>query len=193
MTRDYFKVKGKVVRENGNPLPGVEISAIDNPVTETSDKNGRFVISDVREGALLEFSLQGYKTYYLSTLYEVAFNMEVTIELMKDIIRDKDDIYVKAETMPQYPGGDEELRKFIITNVNYPQTAREQKVRGTVIVRFVVNTKGYIENVELLRGVFPALDTEVLRAIGKLERFIPGSQGGKPVKVYYTLPITFAF
>jgi hypothetical protein len=96
-TRDYFKVKGQVVRENGKPLPGVEISATDNPVTEISDKEGRFEIEDVREGALLEFSLPGYKTYYLSTLYEVAFNMEMTIELTKDNIREKDDIYVKAE------------------------------------------------------------------------------------------------
>jgi len=96
-TRDYFKVKGQVVRENSKPLPGVKISATDNPVTEISDKEGRFEIEDVREGALLEFSLPGYKTYYLSTLYEVAFNMEMTIELPKDNIREKDDIYVKAE------------------------------------------------------------------------------------------------
>jgi beta-lactamase regulating signal transducer with metallopeptidase domain len=84
MTRDYFKVKGMVVRENGKPLPGAKINATDNPVTETSDKEGRFVIEDVREGALLEFSLQGYKTYYLSTSFEVAFNTELTIELKKD-------------------------------------------------------------------------------------------------------------
>jgi hypothetical protein len=84
MTRDYFKVKGKVVRENGKPLQGVRISASDNPVNVTSDREGRFLIEDVREGALLEFSLPGYKSYYLSTLYEVAFNEELTIELSKE-------------------------------------------------------------------------------------------------------------
>jgi len=86
MTRDYFKVKGMVVQENGKPLPGAKISATDNPVTEISDKEGRFEIEDVREGALIEFSLPGYKTYYLSTLYEVAFNLEMTIELIKENI-----------------------------------------------------------------------------------------------------------
>jgi hypothetical protein len=91
-TRDYYKVKGRVVRENGKPLSGVKISASDNPETVTSDKGGRFVIEDVREDALLEFSLPGYETYYLSTLFEVAFNEELTIELKKDNIRDKDDI-----------------------------------------------------------------------------------------------------
>jgi len=84
MTRDYFKVKGQVVRENGKPLSGVEISATDNPVTEISDKEGRFEIEDVREGALLEFSLPRYQTYYLSTSFEVAFNTELTIKLQKD-------------------------------------------------------------------------------------------------------------
>jgi hypothetical protein len=87
MTRDYYKVKGRVVRESGKPLPGVKISATDNPVTETSDKDGRFLIEDVREGALLEFSLQGFKPYYLSTAFEVAFNTELTIELKKDNVR----------------------------------------------------------------------------------------------------------
>jgi TonB family protein len=193
MTRDYYKVKGKTVMESGKPLPGVKVSATDNPVTEISDKDGRFLLEDVREGALLEFSLQGYKPYYLSTAFEVAFTTELTIELRKDDVREKDDIYVKAEIMPQYPGGDAELRKFIVTNVNYPEAVREQKAKGTVIVRFVVNKKGNIEDVEILQRVHPALDTEVLRVVGKLGQFIPGSQGGKPVDVYYTLPVTFAF
>jgi hypothetical protein len=84
MTRDYFKVKGKVVGENGKSLPGVKISSTDNPVSETSDKEGRFLIEDVREDAFLEFSLPGFKPYYLSTKFEVAFNEEMTIKLEKD-------------------------------------------------------------------------------------------------------------
>jgi beta-lactamase regulating signal transducer with metallopeptidase domain len=83
MTRDYFKVKGKVVRENGKPLPGVRISASENPASVTSDKEGRFILTDVREDSLLEFSLPGFNTTYISTLFEVAFNEELTIELKK--------------------------------------------------------------------------------------------------------------
>ena len=83
MTRDYYIVKGRVVHENGEPLSGVKISATDKPVPETSDKEGRFVIEDVRDGAMLEFSLQGYKTYYLSTSFGVAFNTELTVKLEK--------------------------------------------------------------------------------------------------------------
>ena len=192
MTRDYFKVKGRVVRENGKPLPGVKISVTDNPVTEISDKKGRFEIEDVREGALLEFLLPGYKTYYLSTLWEVAFNLEMTIELMKDNIREKDDIYETPEQMPQYPGGDMELLKFIATNAQYPEAAKLEKAEGRVIVRFIVNTKGKVKEAEVMEGVHPVLNAEALRVVNMLKRFIPGSHGGKPVNVYYTLPITFS-
>lgn len=83
-TRDYYKVKGKVIGESSKPLSGVTISASENPVKVISDKEGRFVIEDVREDALLEFSLSGYKPYYLSTSFEVAFNTELTIKLEKD-------------------------------------------------------------------------------------------------------------
>jgi TonB family protein len=190
MTRDFYKVKGNVVNKNGKPLSGVSVSVTDNPAKEISDKNGRFVIEDVKENAMLEFSLSGYKPYYLVTS-GVVFTIDLTIELQKENVREKDDIYVTAEKMPQYPGGEMELRKFIATNMNYPEEARAQKAEGVVIVRFVVNTKGNIEDVEILQRVHPAIDAEVLRIVGKLDRFIPGSQGGNPVDVYYTLPITF--
>lgn len=190
MTRDFYKVKGTVVNKKGKPLSGVSVSATDNPVKEISDKEGRFVIEDVRANTMLEFSLPGYRPYYLAT-GSVAFTMDLTIELEKNNVPEKD-VYVKAEIMPQYPGGDAELRKFIITNVNYPEAAREQKAKGTVIVRFVVNTKGNVEDVQILQRVHPAIDAEVLKIVGKLQQFIPGSQGGKPVKVYYTVPVTFA-
>ena len=118
--------------------------------------------------------------------------MELTIDLEKENKREEDDVYETAEIMPQYPGGEMELRKFVARNINYPEAARAQRAEGVVIVRFVVNTRGNIEDVELLQKVHPAIDTEVLRIIGKLDRFVPGSQGGRLVDVYYTLPIAFS-
>lgn len=83
MTRDYYTVKGKVVRENGRPLSGVAISVSDEPVRAISDKEGRFVIDDVRENALLTLSHKGYKPYYQHTSF-VPFTAELTIKLEKD-------------------------------------------------------------------------------------------------------------
>jgi beta-lactamase regulating signal transducer with metallopeptidase domain len=83
MTRDYYTVKGKVVREDGRPLPGVEISISDEPVRAISDKEGRFIINDVKENALLMLSLKGYKPYYQHTSF-VPFTTELTVKLEKD-------------------------------------------------------------------------------------------------------------
>ena len=190
MTRDYYKVKGTVINEKGEPLPGVKITATDNPLTEISDKNGRYEIRDVREGALLEFSLPKYESYFLSTLYEVAYNIDLTIPLQKESSPDNE-IYEVAERMPQYPGGENALLMFIAHNTNYPETAKLQKVQGKVIVRFIINKEGNVENASILKSVFPALDIEAIRVVSKLERFTPGYIGGKPVNVYYMLPITF--
>jgi TonB family protein len=189
-TRDFYKVKGTVVSKNEKPLPGVSVSATDNPAKEISDKDGHFVILDVRENVMLEFSLPGYKPYYLATNGAV-FTTELKIELEEDNAPAKDDIYFIVEKMPQYPGGEMELKKFIATNLNYPEAARTQKAEGVVIVRFVVNTKGNVEDVKIIHKVHPALDTEVLRVVSKLEKFIPGSQRGTLVNVYYDLPVTF--
>ncbi len=192
MTRDYFKVNGRVVGEKDKPLSGVKISASDNPEIATSDKEGSFVIEDVKEGALLEFSFPGYKTYYLSTLYEVAFNEKLTIELEKNGAPEKMDAYETAEKMPQYLGGDMELLKFIANNTQYPEAAKLDKAEGRVIIRFIVNTQGNVEKASVLKGIHPALDNEALRVVNMLKGFTPGSQGGKPINVYYNLPITFS-
>jgi hypothetical protein len=83
MTSDFYKVKGIVVNRKGKPLAGVSVSITDKPEKEISDKNGRFVIEAVRENAMLEFSLPGYKPYYLATNGAV-FTTEMKIELGKD-------------------------------------------------------------------------------------------------------------
>ena len=191
MTKDFFKVRGKVVGENEKPLSGVKVSFSGNPTIVISDKDGRFLIQDVRDNTMLEFSLPEYKPYYLATGGAV-FTNEMKIELEKENGTEKNEIYKTAEKMPQYPGGDMELNKFIAMNVIYPEAARTQKAEGVVIVRFVVNTNGNIEDAQIVQKVHPDLDAEVLRVVSKLERFIPGSQGGRPVNVYYILPITFA-
>ncbi len=97
------------------------------------------------------------------------------IELEKDNVPEKDVFFI-TDKMPQYPGGEMELNKFIAENLQYPEEARAQKAEGVVIVRFVVTSKGKAEDALILQSVHPAIDAEVLRIVGKLDRFIPGSQ-----------------
>jgi len=116
--------------------------------------------------------------------------LSVKLELPRKVL--KDDVYVTAEKMPQYPGGNRELLKYVATTMNYPEAAKIDKAEGRVIIRFIVNTEGNIEDIMVLQSVHPALDAEALRVINTLKGFTPGYQGGKPVKVYNLVPITFS-
>jgi TonB family protein len=104
----------------------------------------------------------------------------------------KDDGYVMVQEMPQYPGGEVELLRFINTNTNYPEPAKAEKIEGRVIVRFIVNNDGNAEEPVVLKGVNPLLDAEASRVVGLLKGFKPGYVGGKPVNTYYMIPVTFS-
>ena len=104
----------------------------------------------------------------------------------------KDDTYVMAEKMPQYPGGDVELLNFIKNNTIYPEAAKADKKEGRVIIRFVINKNGNTEDPVILKGVSPMLDAEAIRVVNILKGFSPGTLGGNPVNVYYMVPVNFS-
>ena len=100
-------------------------------------------------------------------------------------------IFTVVEEMPKFPGGDAELLKFISKSIRYPVIAQENGIQGRVICSFVVNRDGSIVDAQVLRGVDPSLDKEELRVINSMPKWSPGKQRGKPVRVKYTVPITF--
>ena len=100
-------------------------------------------------------------------------------------------VYEAAEVPPQYPGGESELLMTIAKNLKYPEKAQKENQQGIVIVRFVVNTKGEVGNPSIARGVSQEIDAEAIRVISTIGKFTPGTIGGKPVSVYYTVPIRF--
>jgi protein TonB len=93
--------------------------------------------------------------------------------------------------MPQFPGGEEELMKFLKNNITYPQMAKENGVQGTVYVTFEVSSKGKVINSKILRGIGSGCDEEALRVVKKMPVWKPGKQNGKSVNVQYNLPIKF--
>jgi len=99
--------------------------------------------------------------------------------------------YTIVEQMPEYPGGEDALRKYLSTAVKYPRIATENGVQGKVFVNFVVDKNGSISNVKVLRGVDSALDQEAVRVIKAMPKWIPGKQNGETVRVSYTIPINF--
>lgn len=99
--------------------------------------------------------------------------------------------FVVVEEMPVFPGGERELLKYIMEHTQYPEIAKENNIQGRVIVRFCVTSKGGVNQVSILKGVDPELDAEAIRVVNTLPAFKPGKQGGKPVPVWYMVPITF--
>jgi TonB family protein len=101
------------------------------------------------------------------------------------------EIFVVVEEMPVFNGGDTALMKFINENVQYPASAKEKNITGRVIIRFAVMAKGNVDKISVLKGVDPDLDAEAIRVVKALPEWIPGKQGGKPVNVWYSVPISF--
>jgi len=97
----------------------------------------------------------------------------------------------KAEQMPEYPGGDEALIKFIRENLKYPASAAQAGVEGRVTVRFVVDKKGNVTDATVIRGLNQACDDEAMRIINLMPRWKPGKQDGEKVAVYFVLPIVY--
>ena len=96
-----------------------------------------------------------------------------------------------VEQMPQFPGGDAALMKYISSNLNYPTVAAENGIQGRVILRFVVSKTGSIENIQVLRSPDPSLEKEAIRVVKSMPKWVPGKQNGVNVPVYFTLPVTF--
>jgi TonB family protein len=103
-----------------------------------------------------------------------------------------DGAYQKVDVMPVYPGGNEALLKYIIDSTHYPKDAKIQNIQGKVLVRFVVNANGSVQDVSVLKGVSPSLDTESVRIVKTLPKFKPAELEGKTVPVWYVIPIQFA-
>lgn len=102
-----------------------------------------------------------------------------------------DEVYTSVDRMPLFPGGEAALMMFVRDNISYPSIAEEKNIQGKVIVQFVVDTTGQVGEVKVVRSVDPDLDREAVRVVKTLPPFTPGSRLGKPVNVWFTLPVNF--
>ncbi len=96
-----------------------------------------------------------------------------------------------VQEMPEFPGGDSERINFLAKNTAFPTMATQSNIQGTVYVQFVVDTKGNITDVKVLRGIGGGCDEEAIRVIKMMPQWHPGRQNGKPVRVLYNMGITF--
>ena len=102
-----------------------------------------------------------------------------------------ENVFIAVEVMPEFPGGATAMMEYLSKSVKYPSDALVVKIAGKVYVSFVINEKGKVTEVKVLRGIGTSCDKEALRVVTEMPDWKPGKQNDKPVKVKYTLPIIF--
>jgi protein TonB len=105
----------------------------------------------------------------------------------------EEQVFTVVEKMPEFPGGDEALAEYLENNLEYPEPAVKNDIKGTVIVTFIVKKSGKVTNAKVVRGIGYGCDEEALRLVNGMPQWIPGEQRGKPVRVQFNLPIRFEF
>lgn len=122
---------------------------------------------------------------------ETTVIQEVVISEAPVVEEKADEIFDVVETQPNPPGGMSGWNEYLSKNLKYPTQARRMGIEGTVIVVFVVNTDGSIQDVEVLRGIGGGCDEEALRVVSAAPKWEPGKQRGRPVRTRMRLPIRF--
>ena len=120
-----------------------------------------------------------------------VIDVQPVVETKKEEEAEEQQVFFIVEDMPEFPGGELALRKYIANAIKYPVIAQENGIQGKVYVTFVVGKDGSIQDARVARGVDPSLDKEALRVVNTLPKWKPGKQRGQPVRVSYTVPINF--
>lgn len=102
-----------------------------------------------------------------------------------------DMVFDVVEVMPQFPGGQIAMLKYIMENIKYPKQAMKEGIQGRVTVRFIVEKDGSISDVKPILSVHPLLNKEAVRVVESMPKWSPGKQNGKPVRVRFNIPVMF--
>ena len=136
--------------------------------------------------------VNGLKWRFLATLSVLALLLIVNTNAMaqnKKAANDK--VLEKAEVMPEFPGGEQAMMKFVSENVQYPEKAKEKEISGRVLVGFIVEKDGSVNEVKIVQGIGGGCDEEAVRVVKAMPKWKPGKQDGKTVRVSYTMPFFF--
>lgn len=122
----------------------------------------------------------------------MAFSQTDTV---KSTLAEEGDVLIRVDQMPEFPGGENELLKYLGSNIKYPATAKDAGVMGTIYMSFVIDEKGDVSRISILRGLkgpgAKECEDEAIRVVKGMPRWTPGQHDGKLVKVQYNLPIKF--
>ncbi len=205
LASSYNSSKGgrQIIDEGGiifiNPVtPPIETPVVPPPPPPVSDIQKRLVFTQpvvvpgdfIGEGELPTMDEFNDNQTSIPLDVSVAASIEKQPKLMEEP-ESKKEIFITAEEMPSYSGGETERMKFLADNIKYPQQAAETGIQGTIYIQFVVDSKGNITDVTIMRGIGGGCDEEAVRVIKMMPKWHPGRQNGQTVRVRYTMPVVF--
>lgn len=144
----------------------------------------------------LKWNPARYNDRMVKSMIEISityYENELTINSPAFLEKDEKEVLKSVEVMPDFKGGPIEMMRFLHMNIIYPQRAKEAGLSGKCFLRYVVLPNGSISNVEVLKGIkgCPECDAEAVRVVKAMPKWKPGTQNGKPVPVFFNLPINF--
>lgn len=198
VTSDEFGITIKGIIDNNPPL-----YVLDGKVIERSEFN-KFGADRIENISVLKDSAEikkygenGKNGILIITSKKIvptlAINKIGDIQIVSaDARKEKKTPSTIVEQMPQFPGGEKRMMYYLSHYTKYQKQAITDKLEGTVEVNFMVNKRGKVERVKILKGANPLLDAEAYRVVNSMPYWTPGKQNGAPVEVYYTIPIEFS-
>ena len=205
---EAVKVKGQVIDDFNGPIIGANVLVKGSNVGTITDMDGNFVLETTKD-AVLVFSFPGTKAKEVA-VKDVLGDLKVQLYSDGTVQRSQsataspapqrqsdapqmvsDQVFTVVEVMPEYPGGQGELLKYLAKSIKYPVIAQENGIQGRVTASFIIEKDGSIRNIEVIRGVDPSLDAEAVRVLSGMPNWTPGKQRGQDVAVKYTVPVTF--
>lgn len=160
-------------------------------------------ITKVLLGFVLAFSLVSVFAFEISNVVEnkmVSGGQKEKVYTKVDQMSyhkggQQEKVYLKVDQMPEFNGGQQgqqELLKYLVNSIKYPEEAMKKGIQGKVYVTFIVDKEGSVKDVKVAKGVDPALDAEAIRVVSSMPKWIPGKEKGKNVAVSFAVPINFA-
>lgn len=193
--------KGVVVDDTGKGLANATLGAtilndgtsqkISIPNTKT-DSDGRFSFKAIEGITTITIDSKDISAS-MNIRNQDRLNLRIVLfsKATKKNIEENMETFDVVERMPVFPGGQTALMEYIGKNLRYPAKAQQEKIQGRVIASFIVEKDGSISEPTIMRSVSPELDAEAIRLLSTMPKWTPGTQGGKEVRVRYTVPIHF--
>ena len=188
---ETFMAEGTVYDNDADGQSPIIGAVVRNTRTQkgvVTDREGRFSI-EAASGDQLVFSYAGFEPFTLGASKVFSENGSKYIVPLRHV--DSNKVYDVVEEMPQFPGGVAAMMPYIARSLRYPKEAEQNGIQGRVIATFIVEKDGSISDAHVVKPIDPALDAEALRVVNAMPKWEPGKQGGQPMRVKYTIPVTF--